>query len=100
VQADAAIQRPFRAADVPGMRRILSPVAATLVALLATGCLMPNGGTPVLVDSVAGDFWSGKGLLTEVSPDRKQCHVVVRDNALIVRRMWVPCTSVHPRRGP
>ena len=74
-------------------------IALCLVGLLATGCLMPNGGTPIFVDSIAGDFWSGKGLLVEVSPDRKQCHVAVRDSALVVRRMWIPCTSVHPRQG-
>jgi hypothetical protein len=79
------------------MRALLA--ALGLTALLATGCLMPNGGTPVLVDSFAGNFWSGKGLLVEVSEDRKQCYVAVRDRALFVRRMWIPCTSVHPRLG-
>jgi len=78
------------------MLRLLVVLA---VALATAGCLMPNGGTPVFVDSRAGDYWSGKGLLTEVSPDRKQCHVFVRDRALIVREQWLPCTSVHPRMG-
>ena len=74
---------------------------AALVALLAVplaGCLlMPGHGTPVFVDAFAGDFWSGEGLLLEVSPDRTQCRISVRDRALIVRTMWVDCTSVHPR---
>src|SRR5262249_26622450 len=51
-------------------------LAAALLAVLAlAGCLLPNGGTPVLVDSRAGSFWSGKGLLLEVSPDQKRCKV-------------------------
>ncbi len=69
------------------------------LALLAGGCLMPNRGTPVFVDGVAGDWWSGKGLLVEVSPDQKRCKVAVRDRALLVRERWIDCTSVHPRRG-
>ena len=68
-----------------------------LAALAASGCLMPNGGTHVLVDSRAGDFWSGKGLLIEVSPDQKRCKVVIRDNALFVRELWLDCVTVHPR---
>jgi hypothetical protein len=67
------------------------------LALCTSGCLMPNGGTPVFVDARAGSYWSGKGLLTEVSPDKKQCYVHVRDRALIVRKLWIPCTSIHPR---
>ena len=74
---------------------------AALVALLAlplTGCLlMPSRGTPVYVDAFAGDFWTGEGLLLEVTPDHAQCRVAVRDRALIVRTMWVACKSVHPR---
>ena len=66
--------------------------------LLLGSCLMPNGGTRVFVDAWAGDFWSGEGLLLEVSPDQKHCRVAVRDRALIVRERWIPCTSVHPRR--
>jgi predicted oxidoreductase len=72
---------------------------ALICGLVAGGCLMPNGGTPVLVDSRAGDFWSGKGLLTEVSPDQKRCKVAIRDSALFVHEMWVECTWVHPRSG-
>ena len=67
--------------------------------LLTGGCLMPNGGTAVYVDGWAGDFWSGKGRLLEVSPDQRQCRVAVRDRALIVRKMWVDCASIHPRKA-
>jgi hypothetical protein len=74
-------------------------VAALFAALASSGCLLPNGGTPVFVDSRSGRFWSGKGVLTEVSPDQKQCKVAIRDRALLVHRTWVPCTNVHPRVG-
>ena len=70
---------------------------ALLACLSLAGCLMPNRGTPVFVDSRTGDYWSGKGLLLEVSPDRLKCYVAVRDRALFVRERWVPCTSVHER---
>lgn len=93
-RTNAAVQRGACAAD-PGEVRIR--LLALLAALASSGCLMPNGGTPVLVDSRAGDFWSGKGLLIEVSPDRKRCKVVIRDNALFVHEMWVDCVTVHPR---
>jgi hypothetical protein len=79
--------------------RTLWIVLALAAGIGATGCLLPKRGTPVFVDSWAGDFWSGKGMLVEVSPDQKQCKVAVRDDALIVRERWVACTSVHPRRG-
>lgn len=74
-------------------------LAFCLLLVGPTGCLMPNRGTPVFVDSWAGDFWSGEGLLLEVSPDQKRCLVAVRDRALFVRERWVDCVSVHPRRG-
>jgi hypothetical protein len=61
-------------------------------------CMMPGAGTPVFVDVRAGNFWSGNGLLTEVSEDKKRCRVSVRDRALIVRDMWVDCQRVHTRR--
>lgn len=67
-------------------------------ALLALGCLMPQQGTPVYVDAWAGDFWSGKGMLLEVSEDRERCRVAVRDRALMVQERWVACRSVHPRK--
>ena len=70
---------------------------ALLASLALPGCLMPNRGTPIFVDSRTGDYWSGKGLLLEVSPDRLQCQVAVRDRALFVRQRWVPCGSVHER---
>jgi len=70
---------------------------ALLASLALAGCLMPNRGTPVFVDSRTGDYWSGKGLLLEVSPDRYQCRVAVRDRALFVHDKWVPCNSVHDR---
>ena len=79
--------------------RLLWVAASLLTALASSGCLLPNGGTPVLVDSRAGRFWSGKGLLTEVSPDQKQCKVAIRDRALFVHHMWVDCTTVHRRVG-
>jgi hypothetical protein len=72
---------------------------ALLAALTASGCLLPNGGTPVLVDSRSGSFWSGKGVLTEVSPDQKRCKVAIRDSALFVQHKWVDCLTVHPRTG-
>jgi hypothetical protein len=80
------------------MRRFQLAVAL-LAALASSGCLMPNGGTPVFVDSRSGSFWSGKGVLTEVSPDQKRCKVAIRDRALFVQRMWVDCITVHPRVG-
>ena len=76
--------------------RLWIPLAAALLA--CAGCLMPGQGTPVYVDMRAGDFWSGRGVLVEVSADRTRCRVAVRDRALIVRQRWVDCTSVHARR--
>jgi len=68
-------------------------------ALLLAGCLMPRQGTLIYVDAWAGDFWSGKGMLLEVTPDQKRCKVAVRDRALFVHEMWIACTSVHPRKS-
>lgn len=81
------------------LRRLARPAVLLAALVLFSGCLMPNRGTPVFVDSWAGDFWSGEGLLLEVSPDQKRCQVAVRDPALIVRKRWVDCVSVHPRRA-
>jgi hypothetical protein len=81
-------------------RRRLRPallLAAFGLGLGQLGCLMPSKGTPVFVDHRAGEFWSGKGLLLEVSQDRLQCKVAVRDRALFVHERWVSCASVHPR---
>jgi hypothetical protein len=68
---------------------------ALLAVLLLAGCQMPAKGTPVFVDMRAGRFWSGEGLLMEVTDDQKRCYVAVRDRALIVRRMWVDCAYIH-----
>ncbi len=65
---------------------------------MLVGCLMPARGTPVFVYARAGTFWSGEGLLREVSDDEQRCRVVVRDRALIVRDLWIDCTRVHPRQ--
>ncbi len=68
------------------------------ICLLTISSCLPNRGTPVFVDYGAGNFWSGKGVLVEVSPDETQCRVVVRDSALITRNRWVHCNHIHPRR--
>ena len=78
--------------------RPLRWLACLATALLLVGCLMPQQGTPVYVDAWGGDFWSGKGMLLEVTADRERCRVAVRDRALIVQERWVACTSVHPRK--
>ena len=77
----------------------LSRLSATLLLLPLFGCLMPNKGTPVFIDMRGGAFWSGKGLLVEVTPDKQRGRVAIRDRALIVRRVWTDCTRVHPRVG-
>lgn len=93
----ANVQSGARGTEEPVMRARLA--VALFAALAASGCLLPNGGTPVFVDSRSGSFWSGKGLLTEVSPDQKQCKVAIRDRALFVHHLWVDCKTVHPRVG-
>jgi hypothetical protein len=77
--------------------RRLAAGFSLLLAVGTAGCLIPNRGTPVFVDARAGDFWSGKGMLLEVSEDRLRCRVRIRDRALIARDRWVDCRSVHPR---
>jgi predicted oxidoreductase len=79
--------------------RIPAAALALASAVLLVGCLMPRRGTPVFVDARAGSFWSGEGLLLEVSPDQQRCRVAVRDRALLVKDRWVDCARVHPRRG-
>jgi hypothetical protein len=74
---------------------VLTAALASL--LLCGGCMLPSKGTPVFVDVRAGDFWSGDGLLTEVSPDKRKCRVSVRDRALVVQDLWVDCERVHGR---
>jgi len=79
------------------MRRRLVALACLVLATGLAGCLMPTRGTPVFVDGRAGEFWSGRGLLLEVSPDRLRCLVAVRNRALVVRELWVPCVTLHER---
>jgi len=77
--------------------RIRRTAGCVVIALLAGACLMPSRGTPVFVDVRAGNFWSGEGILTEISEDQKRCRVSVRDRALVVRDLWVDCQRVHSR---
>ena len=79
--------------------RPLRLLLAFLWVVSLSGCLMPNRGTPVFVDMRAGAFWSGRGMLMEVTPDQQRCRVAVRDRSLVVRRVWTDCTRVHPRLG-
>jgi hypothetical protein len=76
--------------------RFLLLLSAVLLTLFS-GCLLPTKGTPVYVDLRGGSFWSGKGLLLEVSQDQSLCRVAVRDRALMVRKLWVDCAWVHPQ---
>jgi hypothetical protein len=69
------------------------------ICLLTLSSCLPTRGTLVFVDADAGKFWSGKGVLTEVSADETQCRVVIRDSVLITRTRWVHCNDVHPRRN-
>ena len=79
------------------LRRTGRLLALAALAALPTGCvLMPWRGTPVIVDQRAGRFWSGDGMLLEVSEDQKTCRVAVRDRSLVfVRRLWTDCGYVH-----
>lgn len=77
------------------MRRRLVWLCAT--AALGAACQLPVRGTPVFVDARAGSFWSGQGMLTEVSEDKERCRVSVRDRALIVHDRWYACRFVHTR---
>ena len=83
----------------PPRTAIRRALLATLLLLsgASSGCLIGNRGTPVFVDGRAGDFWSGKGMLLEVSEDQQRCRVRVRDRALFARERWVECRSIHPR---
>ncbi len=81
----------------------MRPVAIRLLALAAiplfAGCVfMPRTGTPVFVERTQGEFWSGKGMLTEVSPDQRKCRVAIRTSALIVEQNWYDCADIHPRQ--
>jgi hypothetical protein len=77
----------------------LAVAGASVIAALLLACTMPSQGTPVFVDVRAGDFWSGKALLTEVSEDKQDCRVSVLDRALIVKDLWVDCQRVHRRNA-
>lgn len=77
------------------MRRPPLIAALALCALLA-GCLMPRG-TPVIVEARTGRYWTGNGILLEVSEDQRLCRVAVRNAGLIVEKKWVPCRYVHVR---
>jgi hypothetical protein len=77
----------------------LPAAAAVVIVALLLACTMPSKGTPVFVDVRAGNFWSGKGLLTEVSEDKQTCRVSVRDRALIVKDLWVDCQRIHRRNA-
>jgi hypothetical protein len=81
--------------DATDMKIRLRRIAILALVPWVAGCLMPSTGTPVFVDVGAGDFWSGNGLLTEVSEDQKRCRVSVRDRTLVVRDLWVDCPRVH-----
>ena len=76
------------------MRRLTLLLASSL---LGAGCVMPAQGTPVFVDLRAGKFYSGEGMLHEVSADQERCRVSVRQPSLIVRERWVACRHVHAR---
>jgi hypothetical protein len=84
--------------DFKGMRkRRLGLAILVLTCLLAGSSCLPRQGTLAFVDADAGDFWSGKAVLVEVSEDQRECRVVVRDATLIIRERWVSCQDVHPR---
>jgi hypothetical protein len=55
---------------------------------------MPRG-TPVIVEARTGRYWSGNGVLLEVSEDQRRCRVAVRNAGLIVEKKWVACRWVH-----
>lgn len=64
--------------------------------LLSLGCIqMPSRGTRAFIDMRAGDFWTGDGLLLEVSQDQQRCFVAVRDRTWLVQKRWVDCAHVH-----
>ena len=73
------------------------PLLLALALLAFAGCAMPNKGTPIFVDMRAGEFWSGRGKLLEVSDDQSRCRIAVRDRALLVQELWVDCAWIHPR---
>ena len=71
-------------------------LAALVLCILLSGCLMPRG-TPVIVEARTGRYWTGNGVLLEVSEDQRRCRVAVRNSGLIVEKKWVACHFVHLR---
>ncbi len=63
--------------------RIVAGICVLAVTFGAVACL-PRKGTPVFVEKAAVDSWSGKGVLTEVSPDQRWCRVIYRDATLMI----------------
>ena len=94
------MRTPRPESSKPRPRRSAALTCLLVAGLLLSGCLfMPNRGTPVFVDASTGSYWSGEGLLLEVSEDQSRCLVAARDRALIVHEKWVPCAAVHKRRN-
>jgi len=91
---------PARTDSNPMNARTLRTAIAIGACLLGSSACISNKGTPVFVDYGALEVWSGEGMLIEVSPDQAQCRVIVRDEYLIRRDVWVPCIHVHERRKP
>ena len=89
---------PARTDFNPMSARFLRAAIAIAACLLGASACISNKGTPVFVDYGALEVWSGEGMLIEVSPDQTQCRVIVRDEFLIRRDIWVPCIHVHERR--
>jgi hypothetical protein len=78
--------------------RLRALFLVTLLGTLSSGCVLPSG-VPIIVDRRAGDYWSGDGVLLEVSQDGTQCHVAVRNDALFVEKRWVACKFVHEKNA-
>jgi hypothetical protein len=96
--AGSGLQTRARTADGPRMS-LRTRIGSCVLLVAMGGCLMPAKGTAVFVDMRAGKFWSGRGVLLEVSPDKTRCKVAVRDRALIVHKPWVDCRWVHARNA-
>jgi hypothetical protein len=79
-------------------RAALLAVLAALLVAFGSGCVLP-AGRPIIVDRRAGDYWSGDGVLLEVSPDGTECKVAVRNDALFVEKRWVACKFVHEKES-
>jgi hypothetical protein len=79
------------------MRAPLTSLLA-LLALLATGCVMP-AGEQVVLDRRGGNVFSGNAVLLEIGEDGTRCRVAVRNSALFVEKRWVDCRYVHSTRA-